>query len=534
MIHSPRFGRSRFLMALGGGALAILGLVVQPARAQELVIGSRVEVTPDPHFRWSAANVMFYRHYFSFLMDLNKDDQAVPGLAESAEVEGDHAWVFHLRPNLHFADGQKLTAADVVASFERARTLPNAAGPYAGLFAGVTEISAPDERTVRMTTNRAVPTLPNGLTQVSIIPASVAKTATTADFVQGSADVSSGAYRFVSLQPGNRLIVERNPDFYGPKARWARVTFRFMTDNAARTAALLGGDVDMIDGVAPQDMPRIKADGRFTVHVGRSDRGLFLMPDTERDVSPFIRDINGAPMTKNPLKDRRVREAMLLAIDREAIRTKVMDGLSFPTGQLVPEGFGGHSDKIPVPPFDPARSRALLAEAGYPEGFEVTLHCTNDRYVNDGRICQTIGQMLTRVGIKTDVQLLPTSAYFPMVTDHAGKRGSLIMMSWSAAGSGEADVLQNVIHTYNKETHTGTWNLEHYSNPAIDKLIEQSQITLDVTQRHALQVQAMEALMADVGVIPIHDQSVVVATKKNLDFTTWDDESTMAEEVVAK
>ncbi len=524
-----RFGRSVRALSLAAASALALGAAAVPVCAQELTIGSRTEAVPDPHYRWSSSTGTFYSHYLSSLLELDRLDQPQPGLAESYRNDGDLVWVFTLREGLRFDNGQPITPDDIIASYERARTLPNAAGSYAGLFAGVTEMVAVDARTLRIVTSRPVPTLPNALTQVFIIPASLARSATQADFATPAGNVSSGPYRFVRFAPGDRLVVERNPTFWGRRSAWERVTFRFIADPAARTAALLGGDVDLIDGVAPQDIARIRGDNRFAIHVGRSDRGVHLTPDTGRAVTPFVRGPNGEALTTNPLRDLRVRQALSLAIDRIAIRDRVMDGMSFPSGQIVPEGFGGYSSRIPVTAPDPAAARRLLAEAGYPNGFQLTIHCTNDRYVNDARICQAVGQMFTRIGVRTEVQVMPSAAFFPLVTNQAGDRASMMLSSWSAAGSGEADVLQNAIHT--RGNGMGTWNLGNYSNPTVDQRIIAANTTMDRAQRHRMQAEVMEMIMADLAVIPIHMQSVVVATRGNLTFTTRANESFLADDV---
>ncbi|MGE0714659.1 MAG: ABC transporter substrate-binding protein [Alphaproteobacteria bacterium] len=509
-------------------SLGVLGLVSAAARAEDLTIGARVEPVMDPHFAWSASNLQFYRHYFGFVMDIDPQNQAKPGLAESFRAVSDTQWEFKLHAGLRFDNGKPLTAADVVASFERARTLPNAIGSYAGLFSGVTEIKAADDRTVVIVTSRPYPTLPNALTQIAILPQDLAKTASQADFIAGRANVASGPFRFVQFAPGDRLVLARNENYHGPKPHWDRVTFRFITEGSARVAALLAKSVDMIDGVPPQDVARVKAEKSLRVHIGSSDRGIFFSVDMDREPTPFVTDKNGAKLAKNPLKDIRVRRAMSAAIDRDAIRDRVMDGFSFPTGQIVARGSGGYAEKLGVPKYDPEGARALMREAGYPDGFGLAVQCPNDRYVNDARICQAVGQMLGRIGIKVDVQTMPRAVYFPRMTDRAGERGSFFMASWSSASSGEADVLQNAVHTYDKAARLGTWNLANYSNPEVDKLIEKALVTIDPQARHALQADAMTKAMLDVGYVPIHDMSVIVATRADLDYTTYADESTMA------
>ncbi|CAM3617811.1 Solute-binding protein family 5 domain-containing protein [Bordetella sputigena] len=517
--------------ALGGFALA-MALGMGAANSADLKIGSRNEVVMDPHYAWSASNLQFYWQYLGYLVKQGPHNEALPGLAASFAPVSDTVWEFKLRPGMHFDDGKPVTAADVIASYQRARTLPNAIGSYAGLFSGVTEMKAPDDLTVQLVTEKPYPTLPVAMTQIAVLPKSVAESATQADFISGKADIGAAQYKFASYKPGESLVVTRNDQYYGPKARWDKVTFRFITDDAARVAALLAGDVDVADGIPTGDVERIKKDGRFTMHVGPSDRVVFLAVDSERDVTPDVTGNDSKPLTKNPFKDVRVRKAMSLAINREAIRDRIMNGLSFPSNQLVTKGVGGYADDIPPARYDVAEAKRLMKEAGWEDGFKLTLRCTNGRLVNDARICQTLGQMFGRINIKTEVALAPTAVFWAQMTKHDGPRGSVAMLSWSSAGSGEAiDLLQNVIHTYDPAKKLGTWNLTHYSNPEVDKLIDEARVTVDKDKRLALERKATQLAMADVAVIPMHAQSVAVATRKGMDFTPYFNESTIADTV---
>lgn len=498
-----------------------------PANAKDLTIGMRIDAVPDPHYFWSGNYIQYYRHYLGFLTSMSTEGKVEPYLATSYEPV-ENGWVFHLRPGVKFTDGTDFDAADVIASYERARDYPKAAGSYAGLFKGVTALSAPDPLTVKFTTSLPYTTLPFALTQIPIIPSEMAETATQEDFQTAKANISVGPYTFDSYTAGQALVLKRNPTYFGEPAEWDSVTFRFMTDPAARVAAILAGDVDIIDGVPPEFVDRIRADENLALHVGPSMRDVFLTPDQWRDNSPYIRDNDGKPMEKNPLKDKRVREALSLAINREAIKDRVMNGLSFPSGQVVTKGTGGWNETIPVPAYDPAKAKGLLKDAGYPDGFQVTLQCTNDRYVNDAKICQAVGQMFARIGVKTEVSTMPSSAFFSEVMPSKGTGLSLALLSWSAAASGEADMLSQVIQTHDTEAKTGTWNLGRYSNPEIDQLIDQAFKTVDADQRQALQAKAIKMAMDDVALIPLHDQSVVVASKQEIEYTTSPDEATLA------
>ena len=252
------------------------------------------------------------------------------------------------------------------------------------------EVKAVDANTISIVTTRPDPVLLHALANIQIIPSELAS-ATTDSFNTGKSAIGSGPYKFVSFKAGDRLELARNPEYWGNKAKWDRVTFRFIPDDAARVAALLGNDVDLIDFVPPRLVERVKSAPNAALFLGPSDRTIFLIPDTERDASPFVKDKDGNRLAKNPLKDKRVREAIALSIDRDLLTKRVMDGAAIPSSQPTAPGFGGYHDGLKVPAFDPSRAKRLLADAGYQEGFSMTVHCTNDRYVNDERVCQAVG-----------------------------------------------------------------------------------------------------------------------------------------------
>ena len=510
---------------------AVIGLAacLLPAQAQELKIGARSDIVIDPHSSWAMSNTQYFYHYLGFMNWLDESDKVVPRMAKSATAVSPNLWEVKLNEGLKFSNGAPVTVNDVVASYERARTLPNAIGTFAGLFAGLKEMKAIDDLTMHVVTSRPYPTWPATMTQISVLPAEVAKTATQADFSSGRANISSSAYKFVEYVPANRLVVERNSAYVGPKARWDKVTFRILTNNATRVAALLSGDVDMIDGVPPEDAATIAKDPRFTLYTGPSDRIIMLAMDSSRDVSPFITDLQGNKLTTNPLKDVRVRRAMSLAIDRELIRDRVMDGHSIPNNQLIPKGLGGYAANIPEAKVDLPKARALMKEAGWADGFGIALACPEGRYVNASKICQAAAQMLGRINIKVTVEVMPYGVFASRVTNKTGDRASLMLFGWGASSSGEANVLQKAIHTWDKEQRLGAWNIGMYSNPEVDKLIVKGLSTLDAKERHAIQAEAMTKAMEDVAAIPLHTQVVIVATRKGLKYTVQANECTLAD-----
>ncbi len=516
------------VIRLAAVLLAVLG-AAGVAKAQNLMIGSRAEVTMDPHHLWLASNISYYVQLFGMLTQLDPSAQAQPMLAESWRLVDERTWEFKLNAKAKFHNGQPVTSADVVASFVRARDLPNAAASFKGAFQGITEFRAVDPTTVHLITDRPNGSVPQQVSQVAIVPAEIARTATQADFISGKAAIGAGPYRFVRYAPGDRLVLARFDDYFGDKPRWAQVTFRFIADDAARVAALLGSDVELIDFVQPADIKRLRTDQRTTVHARDSDRVMYLIPDLGRTASPFVRSNDGQPMDRNPMQDLRVRKAISLAIDRDALAERVMDGGASPANQTVPPGLGGYAESLPRSRFDLDEGKRLLAEAGYPGGFRLTIHCPNDRYVNDARVCQAVAPMLTRLGIRMDVVTEPRSVFFPRVTNQSGERASLMLLAWGSAWTGDASgALAQTLHTMDKAKGLGTWNLGHYSNPKVDALIQQSSTLTDRAERSRVQAEAMSMAMQDVAVVPLMTLKATYGSRRNIAYVPYADEATIA------
>ncbi len=277
------------------------------------------------------------------------------------------------------------------------------------------------------------------------------------------------------------------------------MTFRFIPNNAARVAAVLSNDLDVIEGVPTTDIEKLRGDGRVTLSSIASNRVMYLHLDHEREQSPFVRGRNGEAIP-NALRDPRVRQALSLALDRRAIVARVMDGEGTPAGQLVPEGYFGFVPGLAAPAFDAAGARKLLAEAGLPNGFQLTLHATNDRYPNDDKVAQVLAQLWTRVGIHTKVEAQPGNIFFA----RASNREYSLIMGGAAAETGEASsVMRPLLATFAPDRGDGSGNRGRYSNPEFDRLLAEALRTVDDGKREALLRQATELAMRENGVIPI-------------------------------
>jgi len=512
------------------GGVGMLCAFVASVQAAGLTIGTRAELVMDPHHQWNVTNVAYYRQIYGTLTALDENAQARPMLADYRLVN-DWTWEFKIRPNATFHNGKPVQAADVVASLHRARTLPNAAASFVGAFQTITDVKATSAQTVLITTERPNGNIAQQLTQIAIVPKEVAETASREDFTSGRAAIGAGPYRVLRYLPGDRLELARFDEAVGPRPHWESVTYRFIPDDSARVAALMRGEVDLIDFVPTDELERLRQDRRLAVHTRLSDRVMFLIPDAERDKSPFVADAEGKPLGQNPLRHARVRKAMSLAIDREALVSGLFNTAAKPANQLVPKGFEGYNGALPMASYDLEQAKRLLLEAGYPKGFQLTIHCTNDRYVNDARLCQAIGQMLTRLGLKMNVVTQSKAIFFGQMTKHDGERASLMMIGWGNGWTGDASgVLMQVVHSYDKARNAGGWNLGHYSNPMADNLIQTSTIILDRARKSRFQQVAMQVAMEDSAQIPLVALQVITASRREITYTPFADESTLATE----
>jgi peptide/nickel transport system substrate-binding protein len=290
---------------------------------------------------------------------------------------------------------------------------------------------------------------------------------------------------------------------------------RPITNNASRVAALLAGDVDFIENVPTADLKRLKENPAVRVVETVSNRVIYLHLDSNRDRSPFVFDNEGKPLAKNPLRDRRVRLAISKAINRPAIVERVMEGAAIPAGQLLPDGFFGVSPKLKPERYDPEGAKKLLAEAGFPDGFKLTLHSPNDRYVNDEKVAQAVAQMLTRVGIKTDVQAMPQAVYF---TRASKLEFSLMLLGWGADTGEPSSPLKSLLATNDPARGMGTANRGRYSNPKLDALLQEALATVDDEKRSGLLQQATEAGIEDAGIIPLHYEVTLWGMRSDLTF----------------
>lgn len=522
--------RQRRLAAASAVAAAV-ALAAAPVSAQSVTMAVGAPVTSlDPHYHQLSPNNAIADTIFDRLVNRDERSRNIPGLATEWRVIAPTVWEFRLRPNVRFHNGNAFTADDVAFTMQRLPNVPNSPSSFAGYLRPIARIEIVDPLTIRFHTHRPYPLLPLDMTNVRIVDKETAENATTADFNEVRAAQGTGPYRVVSHRNGDRIELERHDGYWGERAPFQRVSYRMITNDAARTAALLAGDVEFIDQVPTTDLARLRRDNRVRLSETLGLRLIFLGLDHLRAPdanSPFVTDNNGQPLGRNPLRDVRVRRALNIAIDRNAIVSRVMEGAAMPSGQFLREGVFGYVPDLAAPAFDPEGARRLLAEAGYPEGFRIQLNAPNDRYINDSRIAQAIGQMWTRIGVRTTVEAQPWTTFIGRASR---LEYSTFLIGWGS-NPDASHPLRNVIATWSRERGWGASNRGRYSNPQVDSLLEQSLSELDSEKRERLLIEAMRTAMEDVAVIPLHIQMNIWAMRRHLEHTARVDELTRAQDV---
>lgn len=524
--------RKQTVLAVTASAAALLmGAMCQSAAGAELRMGLNSEsLSVDPHFANFDSNGALAQHIFNPLVLRDANMQPVPALAESWRIVNDTTWEFKLRRGVRFHDGSEMTAEDVKFSFERVPTIKNTPSSLTVYTKQIKAIEVVDRYTVRITTDQLFPLMPIYLSTIVIVSKKAAENATTEDFNQGKAAIGTGPFKFVQWVKGERFVLERNDGYWGPKAEWTRVIMRPIPNATTRVAALLSGDIDIMDAVPTVDLERLKRNGNIVLSSSVTSRLMFLAPDHHRDNSPFVTDKAGKPIAgKGPLRDVRVRQAISKAIDRRAIAARIMDGAAEPTGQLVPKGFLGFNPSIPAPVYDPEGARKLLAEAGYPNGFRLTMQIPQNRYLNDVATGEAIAQMLTRVGIETKIEAYPIGI---LLTRATKLEWSLFMIGFGIVTGEPTSVMRFIMATHDAQKGLGMGNRGRYSNAKFDALLSQAERTLDEAKRSDLLKEAARIGVAeDLGVVPLYHQVHIWAMRKGLQHVPRTDEYTFLHEV---
>ncbi|MDP0926473.1 ABC transporter substrate-binding protein [Paracoccus onubensis] len=508
--------------------LALMAATATPAFAQEakLSIGMAAPITSlDPHEDSNSPNNATSRHIWDSLIDRGGMAENKPQLASEWEVIDDTHWRFKLREGVTFHDGSAFDAEDVVASLIRARDKDSQA--FAAYTRNIANVTAEDEHTVVVETTVPDPLILNSLSRIRIISSEFAD-APVAEFENGPAAVGTGPFKLVSYNPGDRVELERNDDYFAGPADWSHVTLRFVPDEGGRLASFLAGDLDLIENLPAEGVQQVENNSKLKITRGQSTRLVYLGMDVSRDESPFVTAKDGSPLDSNPFKDERVRKALLMAMDREAIVDRIMQQNGTVAHQYVAEGFFGHSDDVEEVGYDPEAAKALLAEAGYPDGFAVTIHGPSGRYVNDSEVVQAAGQMLTRIGIDTKVEVMPWSVYSGKYSEGAY---SVFLGAWGVNTGEVSNPALAIVAGRDAERGTGRYNGGGIDVPEINELLDKATVTLDEDAREPLLQQISALTFNDVWLLPMHYENVVMGAKQNIEFTPRGDKYTLAYEV---
>ena len=507
-------------------ALAATLLWAGAASAADLTMAlSSSPTSLDPQFHNLGANTNVAANMFETLIALDADMRVGPGLAVSWKHIDDLTWEFKLRPSAKFADGTPFTADDVIWSLNRPATEVNSPAGYTLFTRAITGKTAVDAHTVRLSTATPYPLMLTDLSAVFMVSKKATEGVATEEFSSGKGVMGTGPYKFVSYARDEKVQLVRNDGFDGKKAPWDHVTIRFIPNNAARLASLLAGDVAGIEGVPTPDLDQVKANKSLVFAQKISSRLIYLFVDSGRDDTPFVTAKDGSKLAKNPLTDVRVRRALSMAINRDAISSKVMSGLGYPANNLVPETLFGNDPTLKLPVNDLVAAKKLLTEAGYPDGFAMTIHAPNNRFVNDDKIAQAVGQMFSRIGIAAKVDAMPMASY---AGRGAKSEFSIGLIGFGSQTGETSSTLRAIIMCSKPETGGGLFNWSHFCDPKVDALTNQALGTVDDKARLGLLRQAAHLAIDEGAIIPLHFQATTWAARKGITIVPRTDERTFA------
>ncbi len=487
-----------------------------PAQATTLRWAAQNDIlTFDPHSQNHATTLAMLMHVYEGLTRYGKKYEIEPALATSWKQMSPTQWRFNLRKNVKFHDGTPFTADDVIFSFGR---IQQPQGTLQVYVAGVKEIRKVDDHTVDFILGGPDPVLLRKIIDFRIMSKAWAEKnraqnvqdAKSKDETYASRNANgTGAYILKGWEPDKRLVFAANPAWWDKnEGNVTDVIYTPIKSDATRVSALLAGDVDLVTDLPTQDVARLKQNPSLRMLEGHEVRTIFIGMDQFNNELQYG-DVKG----KNPFKDVRVRRALNMAVDREAIKRVTMRGLSIPAAIMVAPGVHGHTEQLDkVSGADPAAARKLIAEAGYPNGFEFTLDCPNNRYVNDEEICQALVGMWAKAGVRVKLNAIPFSTFIPKILKHDT---SAYMLGWGVATFDSLYTLQSLVRT--KTTGAdGSFNCGRISDAKLDALIDAMKTEMDPKKRDAMIQQALTTVRDEAYYVPLHHQLRPWAMKKNV------------------
>jgi peptide/nickel transport system substrate-binding protein len=498
--------------------IALFALAAGLAQAQTLRWASQGDMqTTDPHSQNEILTNSLNGQVYEGLTRRLRDMSVGPSLATEWTQVSPLLWRFKLRPGVKFHDGTPFTADDVVFSMQRLRD-PNAPQRVYANSVGIPK--ALDPLTVEFTLDKPNPIVPELLISLFIMSrhwCEEHRITRPLDFKKQEESYASqhangtGPFMLVSREPGTKTVFKRNPNWWNKfDGNLQEFTYMPIGHDPTRTAALISGEIDFVLDPPLRDVTRLRTLPHLKVLDGEETRVIFVGMDQTRDKLLY----GQAPGDKNPFKDLRVRKALYHAIDIEAIKTKLMSGYALPTGGLTPSPRGAYNDPALETrlPYDVAQARKLLAEAGYPDGFEVTMDCPNNRYINDEKICIALASMWAQIKVRVKVNALPRALFFPKVEKFDT---SLYLAGWGG-GTTDAEVMLTPVLRNRGEQGVGVGNFGGSINNEADAIAAASTIETDPKKREALVKAALQGFREQVNIIPLHRQVIPWAMRKEV------------------
>ncbi|PIT81416.1 ABC transporter substrate-binding protein [Limnohabitans sp. 15K] len=502
---------------------AALALTAVSASAVTLRVGNQGDaLSMDPHSLNESLQISVVENVYETLVTRDANYKLAPLLATSWKQTAPTVWRFELRKGVKFQDGTPFTADDVIFSYERAKGDGSDMKSYVGQFKEIKKIN---DHTIDIVTIAPFPIVPELITHWAIMSKKWCEDNQATKPVDRRKGIENAA-SFRANGTGPFMVKERQPNvqtrFVRNNNYWGKVTgnveevvYSVIGNDATRVAAMMSGELDVMEPVPVQDVERLKANDKLKVLQGPELRAIFLGMDQKRDELLYS-NVKG----KNPFKDIRVRKAFYQAIDIDTIKSRVMRGAATPLAVMFPPQVNGFpADLAKRLPFDIEASKKLLAEAGYPNGFEVKMNCPNDRYVNDAEICQAVAANLAKVGVKIILEAETKGTYFPKILS---RNTSFYMLGWTASTVDAHNVMYPILSTPG-EGGRGQFNLGAYSNPKVDELTDKVASETDQKKRNEMIREAMKIHQDDVGHLPLHQQALNWAAKKNIELVQFPD-----------
>ena len=519
--------RFSFPVALFFLILGLAAPMVAGGQEKPLIIGFEGDAaTLDPHGRNETTSTTIQRHVYENLVGFDADLKIQPELAESWKLIDDLTWEFKLRRGIKFHNGEPFNAAAVQYSLERCKIHPKS--QYKHMVPDYKEIKIVDDYTVRFITKSPTPEALYMLENISIVPPKYFQEWDKKDHAHLTRNmIGTGPYKFVEWVKDDHITLVANKEWWGMKVDFERVILRAIPENATRVAALITGEIDACWGVSIPDIPRVEKNKNTYVSRVPSQRAIYVMCDVFAEKGgPPPKDNPGLPAGKpNPFKDFRVRKAIAHAINAEDIIKFVMEGSAYPASQIISPYAFDYSKNIPRPKYDPALAKKLLAEAGYPNGFEANFDTPNDRYVNDQQVAEAISAQLAKVGIKLKVVATPKAVFFPKVDRF---ESPFLLAGWGTLS------WQGTMNSFFRELK-GTYgrnNRGRFSDPELEKKMDISNTIMDDAKRRKMRDEIAEKIYDTYYVIPLYFQENVFGfTRRIKDGKSRVDERLFAHEL---